>query len=190
MVWASKFYCHFTSPIRRYPDLIIHRIIRNFLINKKTNELTEFKNNLPTFGDLNTKAEQKAVQIERNVNDLKFAEYLKFQVGKTFKTQIVSILNFGFFVEFEFILQVWFIKQHLLMELMKFNETLTQLISEKRVFKVGDFVEVVVLGVDLVQGKIDCCLSDLYPKLMLKKETEAKKGKQNVSKKFRKQKTS
>ncbi|WP_416373827.1 RNB domain-containing ribonuclease [Mycoplasmopsis felis] len=102
LVWASKFYCHFTSPIRRYPDLIIHRIIRNFLINKKTNELTEFKNNLPTFGDLNTKAEQKAVQIERNVNDLKFAEYLKFQVGKTFKTQIVSILNFGFFVEFEF----------------------------------------------------------------------------------------
>ncbi|UWV80197.1 hypothetical protein NW072_04250 [Mycoplasmopsis felis] len=105
--------------MRRYPDLIIHRIIRNFLINKKTNELTEFKNNLPTFGDLNTKAEQKAVQIERNVNDLKFAEYLKFQVGKTFKTQIVSILNFGFFVEFEFIFQVWFIKQHLLMELMK-----------------------------------------------------------------------
>ncbi|WP_334687072.1 S1 RNA-binding domain-containing protein [Mycoplasmopsis felis] len=132
----------------------------------------------------------KSSSNRKKCKDLKFAEYLKFQVGKTFKTQIVNILNFGFFVEFEFILQVWFIKQHLLMELMKFNETLTQLISEKRVFKVGDFVEVVVLGVDLVQGKIDCCLSDLYPKLMLKKETEAKKGKQNVSKKFRKQKTS
>ncbi|WP_322958241.1 ribonuclease R [Mycoplasmopsis felis] len=187
---ASKFYCHFTSPIRRYPDLIIHRIIRNFLINKKTNELTEFKNNLPTFGDLNTKAEQKAVQIERNVNDLKFAEYLKFQVGKTFKTQIVSILNFGFFVEFEFMASGLVHKTTLIDGTYEANETLTQLISEKRVFKVGDFVEVVVLGVDLVQGKIDCCLSDLYPKLMLKKETEAKKGKQNVSKKFRKQKTS
>ncbi|QCZ36474.1 ribonuclease R [Mycoplasma nasistruthionis] len=180
---ASEFYCHFTSPIRRYPDLIIHRIIRNFLINKDKSHLAEFKEILPTFGDLNTRSEQKAVQIERSVNDLKFAEFLKNQVGKTFKAQILSILNFGFFVEFDFKASGLVHKSTLIDAEYTANETLTKLVSDKRTFTIGDWVEVVVLGVDLVEGKVECVLSDLYQKYVEQKFQEESKRKNASNKK-------
>ncbi|WP_426461242.1 ribonuclease R [Mycoplasma hafezii] len=160
---ASQFYCHFTSPIRRYPDLMIHRIIRDFLINKQMDKLQHMRDQLPIFGDLNTKSEQKAVQIERNVNDLKFAEFLKNQVGKQFKVQILSILQFGFFVEFDFKASGLVHRSNLFDGDYEANETLTKLISEKRTFTLGDYVDVVVIGVDLVEGKVDCVLAELYP---------------------------
>ncbi|MFV8480232.1 ribonuclease R [Mycoplasma sp. AA7A] len=169
---ASKFYCHFTSPIRRYPDLVIHRTIRNFLINKEYDKLDEYREMLPIFGDLNTKSEQKAVQIERNVNDLKFAEFLKNQIGKTFKVQILSILNFGFFVEFEFKASGLVHKSTLIDGEYEANDVLTKLVSANRKFTLGDYVDVVVVGVDLVEGKVDCVLADLYQDYMNKKQKE------------------
>ncbi|VEU70165.1 ribonuclease R [Mycoplasmopsis glycophila] len=187
---ASDFYCHFTSPIRRYPDLIIHRIIRNFILNKNLDKLEEFSNKLPIFGDLNTKSEQKAVQIERNVNDLKFAEYLKNQVGKTFKAQILSILNFGFFIEFDFKASGLVHRANLFDGEYQPNENLTKFISEKRTFTLGDFVEVVVIGVDLVEGKVDCVLLDQYESYLanLEKINNQKKTfeKSNDRKQFKK----
>ncbi|MHA3785955.1 ribonuclease R [Mycoplasma sp. Z244C] len=169
---ASKFYCHFTSPIRRYPDLVVHRTIRNFLINKEYNKLDDYREMLPIFGDLNTKSEQKAVQIERNVNDLKFAEFLKNQIGKTFKVQILSILNFGFFVEFEFKASGLVHKSTLIDGEYEPNDVLTKLISANRKFTLGDYVDVVVVGVDLVEGKVDCVLADLYQDYLNKKLKE------------------
>ncbi|MGZ9800518.1 ribonuclease R [Mycoplasma sp. AC1221] len=166
---ASKFYCHFTSPIRRYPDLVIHRIIRDFIINKNKKNLAEYKHQISIYGDLNTRSEQKAVQIERSVNDLKFAEFLKNKVGQTFKVQIVSVLNFGFFVEFDFMASGLVHKTTLIDDIYEPNENLTKLISKKRTFAIGDYVDIVVLDVDLVEGKIDCCLADLYTEYVKKK---------------------
>ncbi|WP_406614504.1 ribonuclease R [Mycoplasma corogypsi] len=159
---ASDYYCHFTSPIRRYPDLVIHRTIRNFIINKDLDKLADFTAELSVFGDLNTKSEQKAVQIERNVNDLKFAEYLKNQIGQTFRAQILSIMGFGFFVEFDFKASGLVRKATLIDGEYEANDNLTKLVSNHRTFTLGDFVDVVVVDVDLVQGKVDCVLKDLY----------------------------
>ncbi|RIV17001.1 ribonuclease R [Mycoplasmopsis gallopavonis] len=175
---ASDYYCHFTSPIRRYPDLVIHRVIRNFIINNQTDQLQDFKDQLATFGDLNTRSEQKAVQIERNVNDLKFAEFLKNQIGKQFKAQILSILNFGFFVEFEFKASGLVHRTNLFDGEYEANETLTKLVSPKRTFTLGDYVDVVVVGVDLVEGKVDCVLADLYPQY-LENQTKNQNSKQS-----------
>ncbi|QGZ97310.1 ribonuclease R [Mycoplasma sp. NEAQ87857] len=184
---ASNYYCHFTSPIRRYPDLIIHRIIRNFIINKDMDKLQHIIDNLPIYGDLNTKSEQKAVQIERNVNDLKFAEFLKNKVGQKFKAQILTILNFGFFIEFDFKASGLVHKSTLIDGEYEVNETLTKLSSNKRTFTLGDEVEVIVVGVDLVEGKVDCVLADLYQDyLKLNKEKEKKSHDRN--KKFNKRK--
>ncbi|QNM93585.1 ribonuclease R [Mycoplasma sp. Pen4] len=174
---ASKHYCHFTSPIRRYPDLVIHRIIRNFIINKDLAKLDAFRNELPIFGDLNSKSEQKAVQIERNVNDLKFAEYLKNKVGQSFKAQILSILNFGFFVEFDFKASGLIHKSTLVDGTYEPNETLTKLISPKRTFTLGDYVDVTIMGADLVEGKVDCVLTDLYDDFVNKKNQDAQERK-------------
>ncbi|WP_027121060.1 ribonuclease R [Mycoplasma leonicaptivi] len=168
---ASEFYCHFTSPIRRYPDLVVHRAIRDFIIKKKYDKLSDFTQKISVYSDLNTKSEQKAVQMERNVNDLKFAEYLKNQIGKTFRVQILSVLAFGFFVEFDFKASGLIHKTNIFDGNYDLNETATKLIGEKRSFSLGDYVEVVVVGVDLVEGKIDCVLLDQYETYLNKKQS-------------------
>nr|WP_322959039.1 ribonuclease R [Mycoplasmopsis canis]WQQ12435.1 ribonuclease R [Mycoplasmopsis canis] len=181
---ASEFYCHFTSPIRRYPDLVIHRTIRELVFNKNYNLIDKFTENMAVYGDLNTKSEQKAVQIERNVNDLKFAEYLKNNVGKTYKAQILSILPFGFFVEFDFKASGLVHKSTLIDGTYEANELLTKLSSEKRTFTIGDYVNVVILNTDLVEGKVDCVLEDLYEEFInnKKKNLEVKKQEKNNKK--------
>ncbi|ATO30808.1 ribonuclease R [Mycoplasmopsis bovirhinis] len=185
---ASDNYCHFTSPIRRYPDLVIHRVIRELVFNKKTHLLEQFEDNLAIYSDLNTKAEHKAVQTERFVNDLKFAEYLKNQTGKVFKVQILSIMNFGFFVEFDFKASGLVHKSNLFDGEYEPNDNLTKLIGQKRAFTLGDYVNVVIINTDLVAGKVDCILEDQYSeylKLKQKRAFDSKNQKHNVKAKLK-----
>ena len=101
---ASKYYCHFTSPIRRYPDLFIHRIISNYLENKY-NVSDEFKN------EYKAKAEQRATsssdrekiatKVERESEDIKKAEYMENKVGEEYEGIVSSITQFGMFVELD-----------------------------------------------------------------------------------------
>lgn len=185
---ASDNYCHFTSPIRRYPDLVIHRVIRELVFNKKKYLLEQFEDNLGIYSDLNTKAEHKAVQIERFVNDLKFAEYLKNQTGKVFKVQILSIMNFGFFVEFDFKASGLVHKSNLFDGEYEPNDNLTKLIGQKRTFTLGDYVNVVIINTDLVAGKVDCILEDQYSeylKLKQKRAFDSKNQKHNVKAKLK-----
>ncbi|VEU62737.1 ribonuclease R [Mycoplasmopsis bovirhinis] len=185
---ASDNYCHFTSPIRRYPDLVIHRVIRELVFNKKKYLLEQFEDNLAIYSDLNTKAEHKAVQTERFVNDLKFAEYLKNQTGKVFKVQILSIMNFGFFVEFDFKASGLVHKSNLFDGEYEPNDNLTKLIGQKRTFTLGDYVNVVIINTDLVAGKVDCILEDQYSeylKLKQKRAFDSKNQKHNVKAKLK-----
>lgn len=185
---ASDNYCHFTSPIRRYPDLVIHRVIRELVFNKKKYLLEQFEDNLGIYSDLNTKAEHKAVQTERFVNDLKFAEYLKNQTGKVFKVQILSIMNFGFFVEFDFKASGLVHKSNLFDGEYEPNDNLTKLIGQKRTFTLGDYVNVVIINTDLVAGKVDCILEDQYSeylKLKQKRAFDSKNQRHNVKAKLK-----
>lgn len=164
---ASNFYCHFTSPIRRYPDLIVHRTIRKYLTNNHSrDDIDSYTSEIESYGVLNTKSEQKAVQIERDVNDLKFAEYLKDKIGQTFDAQIQSILNFGFFISFEFKASGLVHKTSFFDGEYEANETLTSAKVGQNKFNIGDWVKVVVVGVDLVEGKVDCVLESQYPKYL------------------------
>ncbi|UUD36497.1 ribonuclease R [Mycoplasmopsis citelli] len=169
---ASDHYCHFTSPIRRYPDLIIHRIIRDYLIDKKAVNVEKLSTKLAEFGELNTASEQKAVQIERKVNDLKFAEYLKSKIGQSFKAQILSVLNFGFFVEFDFKASGLIHKSNLFDGDFEINENATKLVSKNKTYTIGDIVEVTVINVDLVEGKVDCVLTSQYDQYLNKIKRE------------------
>lgn len=87
---AAKFYTHFTSPIRRYPDLIVHRALRGTLIK-----------NMDEISRQSSERERRAIEIEREALDLKAVEYMERFVGQNFDGVIESVTNFGFFVELD-----------------------------------------------------------------------------------------
>lgn len=98
-----KYYCHFTSPIRRYPDLVIHRIIKEHinhnLTDKRLRYLTKF---VKDAAKSSSEAELKAMEAEREADDMKKAEFMSDKIGFTYPAVISSIVSFGMFAETEF----------------------------------------------------------------------------------------
>lgn len=99
---AAEFYCHFTSPIRRYPDLIIHRIIKENLNGMLSEEREqELEQRLPDIAKQCSDREREADEAERETEDLKKVEYMKEQIGSSFDAIISGVTSFGMFVELE-----------------------------------------------------------------------------------------
>ena len=100
---ASKCYTHFTSPIRRYPDTAVHRLLRTYLFNKNLsqNTLRHWEDKLVYVAEHSSSRERASVDCEREVEDMKMAEYMEKHIGEEYEGMISSVTNFGMFVELD-----------------------------------------------------------------------------------------
>lgn len=159
---AFEYYCHFTSPIRRYPDLAIHRIIKEFLKGCLTSEridsLSQFVQNVSAHS---SETEICAAEAEREVCDIKKAEFMAGKVGEEFEGIISSVTSFGFFVELENSVEGLVRIADLDDDYYIFNEKTFSLTGERsgKIYKIGDTVNVILAGVDVASHKIDFVLS-------------------------------
>lgn len=100
---ASKCYTHFTSPIRRYPDTTVHRLLRTYLFDKDLTQKTlrHWEEKLVYIAEHSSSKERASVECEREVEDMKMAEYMESHIGEEFEGMISSVTNFGMFVQLE-----------------------------------------------------------------------------------------
>jgi ribonuclease R len=158
---AAKYYCHFTSPIRRYPDLIIHRIIKEGLQGKLVGKrLAELHGKLEQMADHCSIRERVAEEAERDVEDLKKAEFMKDKVGMEFEGIISSVTSFGMFIELENTIEGLVRISAIDDDYYTFDEKHYSLTGErtKKTFKIGDVVKIRVDKVDVANRNIDFAL--------------------------------
>ena len=147
---ASKYYCHFTSPIRRYPDLYIHRIISNYINNSYnvSEEYKEKENELAVkYAESSSEREKIAQKAERDSIDLKKAEYMQDKIGEKYEGIISGVTNFGVFVQLENTVEGLIRFENLGNEYFEYDDMHKILIGEqtKKVYKMGDKVKIQVI---------------------------------------------
>ncbi len=147
---ASNYYCHFTSPIRRYPDLYIHRIISNYLANHYdvSDDYKEKQQELAVkYAESSSEREKIAQKVERNSIDLKKAEYMEDKIGEVYEGIVSSVTNFGLFVELENTVEGLIRFENLGNEYFEYDDVHKQLIGEqtKTVYKLGDKIKIQVI---------------------------------------------
>lgn len=150
---AAKYYCHFTSPIRRYPDLSIHRIIKEILRKCELDEKREgkLKNFVGEASKQSSETERVAVEAEREADDLKKAEFMMDKIGEEFEGIISSVTNFGMFVELPNTIEGLVHITDLHDDYYIYDERHLALIGErtKNVYRLGDNVKVICTRVDI-----------------------------------------
>ncbi|MBS4208433.1 ribonuclease R [Bacillus sp. FJAT-50079] len=156
---ATKYYTHFTSPIRRYPDLIVHRLIRTYLIEGKLDEATREKWNarLPEIADHTSKRERRAVDAERDTDEMKKAEFMEDKIGEEFDGIISSVTNFGMFVELPNTIEGLVHVSYMTDDYYRYDERHFAMIGERtgNVFRIGDEITVRVIKVNKDEHDID-----------------------------------
>jgi ribonuclease R len=154
---AAKYYCHFTSPIRRYPDLIIHRIIKEVINGGLSDKRTEkLRKEVEVASKQSSDMERVAMEAEREVDDLKKAEYMSERIGQEFEGIISSVTNFGLFVELPNTIEGLVHMSSLDDDYYVFDERHLVLIGErtKKMYKLGEAVKIVVSRVDLTSHEV------------------------------------
>lgn len=156
---AAGYYSHFTSPIRRYPDLAIHRVIREYIGKKTLSEerLRELKKLMIAYADQSSVQERIAEDAERESVDLKKVEYMKDTVGEVFTGFISGVKSFGFFVELPNTVEGLVHVSNLNDDYYLYDERHLMLVGEhtNKTFRIGDTIEVRVARVDVEERQID-----------------------------------
>lgn len=143
---GSQCYTHFTSPIRRYPDTTVHRLLRTYLFNHNMDKdtLEYWDNKLVFLTEHSSERERAAADCEREVDDMKIAEYMEKHIGEEYEGMINSVLNFGMFVELPNLIEGLVKIDSLKDDRYIYDETTFSLVgqSSKRRYRLGDKVKV------------------------------------------------
>ena len=187
---ADEYYTHFTSPIRRYPDLMVHRLIRTYLFKKKLDQETlfHFASIMQNVADQASSLERKAIDIEREVDDMKMAEYMEDHIGETFEGIVSSITNFGMFVELPNTIEGLIRMEDLVDDFYYFDDVNLQLIGKRtgRRFKMSDKVKIKVSAASKREKTIDFQIVGMKSNKKKKKTVIINKRKDNDRKNNRK----
>lgn len=160
---ATRDYTHFTAPIRRYPDLLVHRLIHLYLSGKLTaKERHRWEEKIPGIAEHTSKMERRAVDAERETEALKKAEYMEDKIGQEFDGIITSVTNFGIFVSLANTVEGLIKLSDLKGDYYKFHQEHMMLIGERtgKVFRIGQAVRIEVEHVDVEEREIDFKLID------------------------------
>ena len=157
---ASKYYCHFTSPIRRYPDLFIHRIISKYLDNDYlVNDfwIKKYEKRAEKSAENCSERERVATKVEREAEDIKKAEFMEGKIGEEYEGIVSSITNFGIFVELDNTVEGLIRYEKLGDEYFIYNEEKRQAIGERtgKVYQIGDKVKIRVANASKLMRQID-----------------------------------
>lgn len=154
---GSKCYSHFTSPIRRYPDLILHRLLKDYNYNYSDRIISERKEELPIECEHCSIREQEAQNCERDVDKMKKAEYMMDHIGEVYDGIISGVVEFGFFVELENTIEGLVKAESIKGDYYVFDNDLMALIGKKskKKYSFGDKVKVKVIRADKDRSEID-----------------------------------
>ncbi len=156
---AFKHYTHFTSPIRRYPDLIVHRLLREYLFNKNADADTvrHYDDIMDDIASQSSKKERNAIMLERDVLDMKKAEYMSQHIDEVFEGHISSVTSFGIYVALPNTIEGLIHITNLDDDYYFFNEDLLMLIGKhkRKIYRMGDTLKIKVESVNVFEGEID-----------------------------------
>ena len=157
---ASKYYCHFTSPIRRYPDLFIHRVISKYIENNYVIDEEEYNTLKKQAEDRSEKASERekiATEVEREAEKMKMAEYMESKIGEEYDAIISSITSFGVFAELENTIEGLIRFDSLGDEYFIYNEERKIIVGEQtnKTYKIGDKIRIRVIRASKELREID-----------------------------------
>lgn len=154
---AAENYTHFTSPIRRYPDLVVHRLINSYTKSVESNNKKRWREILPEIAAHTSARERRAVDVEREVEAMKKAEYLSEHIGEEFSGVICAVVKFGFFVELKNTIEGLVHVRTLTTDYFHFLERQLTLVGKRtgKIFKIGQKVVIRVTKADPKLREID-----------------------------------
>ncbi len=176
---AAQYYCHFTSPIRRYPDLQIHRIIKGQLNGKLSEEdYHKLAERTAIVAEQSSTMERIADEIERECDKIKIAEYMSDKIGEEYDGVVSGVTSFGMFAELENSVEGLVHISNMVDDFYIFNNERRELYGQTsgKVFKIGDKVRIRVEGVSIARAEIDFVLIDEFEKNETKKEEKELSG--------------
>lgn len=155
---SMKYYCHFTSPIRRYPDLMIHRIIKSVINdNISMKMIKHYKKKAEEAAEQSSIMERKAIELEREVEKLKKAEYMSYHIGERYNAVISGVTHYGLYAELDNTIEGLVRVDDLLDDYYDYHAEKYALIGRhtNKVYKLGDKIEIIVDDVNRERREIN-----------------------------------